>query len=317
MTSVASGYSTKSSTSIKSIFTNPGRRKSSSRNSSVDHEDIANEAYSQNTKQKRKKSKKNVKKKRVKSYDNGVDEKDEEEINITISAKTKTKKKKDSKWRAQSMSTSPNPPSSSLSSLSKTAAIKERKKREKKRTLKKQKIDEDKDYLDMDLEEMVSSSSSSSDIENDDFLLLSDENADYDATTAEYALDHNGQFVEHNVGTNNLRDYVELKLVKYPGTGELYLIVTKFDEKTEAMEVFRCDFAKCTNIEKNEIEEDFSIFFENITLAFRADNYEKANQSLITLRQFFDQHSTNLQPELPPPPDTFVTDQMNLFFGGF
>merc|ERR1712244_99874 len=111
-----------------------------------------------------------------------------------------------------------------------------------------------------DLDEMISSSSSSSD-ENDDFLLLSDENIDYDATT-EYALDHSGQIIDNtgNGGTNSLSDYVELKLCKYPSTGELFLIITNFDEKKSAMEVFRCDFAECINIEKNQIEEDFSIY---------------------------------------------------------
>merc|ERR1712228_564354 len=120
VTSVASGYSTKSSTSIKSIFGSAERRKSSSRNSSVDHED-ANDTQIKNKKRKKKKTKKN--KKKSKKSD---DEKDDE-INITISAKTKMKKTKDGKWRKHSMSASPNPPSKSLSSLSKTAVIKEKK----------------------------------------------------------------------------------------------------------------------------------------------------------------------------------------------
>eukprot|EP00483_Globobulimina_turgida_P007812 UN07827 len=82
------------------------------------------------------------------------------------------------------------------------------------------------------------------------------------------------------------------------------------------MEIFRCDFAKCLNIEKNQIEEDFSIMFEYITLVFRGDDYEKVMGILINLRVFFEQHCTNLQPELPPPPEQTVTDQMNIFFGG-
>jgi len=297
VTSIASGYSTKSSTSIKSIYS-ISRKKSSS----VD----TNNGEVQDTKRKKKKSKKN-KKKRIKSYETPCDEEDDE-INLTISAKAKMKKRRMYSSKSKSASSSPRTPSVSIT----------KEKKKKKSNI--PKIDENnsKDYLDQDLDELVSSSSSS-DEDEDDFILASDDDGviDNDCHT-DYALDHNGQFVENNQNSTSLNDCVELKLVKYPGTGELFMIVTKFavDEKTEAMELFRCDFAKCMGVERLQIEEDFIIYFENISLVMRADSYEKANTILITLRQFFDQHCSNLQPELPPPPDTSVTDQMSLFFGG-
>jgi len=289
-----------------------------------------------NSNKKKKKKKKKHKKKRNKSTENELDEQQqqlakehEDQINIPIAAVSKKKKKgKKKKLRSLSMNVSKiasENKTASLSNLSKT--IEREKKKKQKKEEKQHKKDsnnkeekkENEDYLDMDLDEMVSSDSSSS--SSDDYLLLSDSDHNNEnngnAANYEYRLDANGKYIEVDKDgiTNNLANYVELKLVKYPGTGELYVVVTKFDDKKDAMEVFRIDFAKCINIEKNEIEQDFSIYFEAIALVFRADDYEKARQILITLRQFFEQHCTNIQPELPPPPESIVTDQMTLFFG--
>merc|ERR1712130_59166 len=101
VTSIASGYSTKSSTSIKSIYS-ISRKKSSS----VD----TNNGEVQDTKRKKKKSKKS-KKKRIKSHETPCDEEDDE-INLTISAKSKIKKRRMDP--SKSSSASPRAPSVSI-----------------------------------------------------------------------------------------------------------------------------------------------------------------------------------------------------------
>eukprot|EP01083_Nonionella_stella_P027369 75354_1 len=161
--------------------------------------------------------------------------------------------------------------------------------KQKKKKKAKHKLD-----LDMDLDELVSDSSNSS-----DSLLLSEET---NHTTDEV---HSIEEVEHEDG-------VQLKIVKYPGTGELYLVMG-----VTAKEIFRIDFVKCSNIEKNQTNTDFTIYFEDTALTFRGDNYEKVMAITIKLRLLLEQHSTNIEPELPPPPAQVVTDQMNIFFGGF
>ena len=188
---------------------------------------------------------------------------------------------------------------------------KERKKTEKKKENKKSKSDElnEEDYYNMDLDELVSSSSSSED--EDTYILLSDSDEQNNQTHQKAQ-----QLFDINSSINSLQYYVSLTLVKYPGTGELFMIITGQDEKKDQIELFRTDFANCINIEKNKIDTDFTIYFENIQIVFRADDYEKTRKILISLRQFFETHSNNIQPELPPPPDTVVTNQMKLFFGG-
>lgn len=200
---------------------------------------------------------------------------------------------------------------------------KEEKKEKKRRASKREKSsterkEEEEDSLDLSFEDLVPSSASSmgTDPEWED----STDSEDGGQSQIRGRLDENGKYIEHGIddgGSNNLRHYVELKVVKYPGTGELFMIITRFDEERDAVEVFRTDFAHCVQIEKCEVEEDFAVCFEGVMIVFRADDYEKARSMLINLRLLFEQHSTNIQPELPPPPPQTVTDQMNLFFGGF
>jgi len=217
----------------------------------------------------------------------------------------------------------------------KSRSIDKKKKKKKGRSLREnlkslnqteRKEEEEEDSLDLSFEDLVPSSASS--MESDPECQWIGSHNTLHSTDSEDGdgpirgrLDENGKYIEHrdaidDGGSNNLRHYVELKVVKYPGTGELFMIITRFDEEQDAVEVFRTDFAHCVQIEKCEVEEDFAICFEGVMIVFRADDYEKARSMLINLRLLFDQHSANIQPELPPPPPQTVTDQMNLFFGG-
>lgn len=350
----SAGGTVTSIASARSDSKSIGRRKSSSRKSSVasrdgdaapglpedNHVGDVNAAPSDN-KNKKRKDKKKKRKKRVKSHESGLDDakerelkedEDPDQVNINIKAMSmsKPKKKKKSK-RKMSMNDKLNSGPASLSNLSKKIekekskkkklkeAEKKKKSEEKKQKIKEQ-MEDDEDMMEMGLEDLVSSDSSSS---SEDFILWKTDEDEVDNnrgpdTIHEYRLDAKGKYVEDTRDgvTNNLANYVELKIVKYPGTGELFMVITKFDDKKDASEVFRTDFVRCLNIEKNQIEEDFTIYFENLTMIFRADDYQRANAILINLRALFEQHCANIQPALPTPPPTTVTDQMGLFLGG-
>ena len=48
----------------------------------------------------------------------------------------------------------------------------------------------------------------------------------------------------------SLARYVELSLIKYPGTHELYLVLNKQDENQDHIEIFRKDFCDCECVTK-------------------------------------------------------------------
>lgn len=274
----------------------------------------------------------------VNEYVNGIGDINDSESTAIQPIDTKKSNKKDRKKREKKRSPRSDPDGAGTiaavskrkkrrtKSLRKKSIKKKDSKKEKKRKSSKsgkrkkstENVEEEEDSLDLRFEDLVPSSASSADSEAE----WADSTDSEDNGQAAGRLDGNGKYIEHNGvadggGSNNLRHYVELKVVKYPGTGELYLIITRFDEERDAMEVFRTDFAHCVQIEKCEVEEDFAVCFESVMIIFRADDYEKARSMLINLRMLLEQHSVNIQPELPPPPEATVTDQMNLFFGGF
>ena len=51
-------------------------------------------------------------------------------------------------------------------------------------------------------------------------------------------------------------------------------------------------------------------------MVFEADNFNKTDNIVQTLRGFLEQHTLNMIPESEPPPDNPVTEQLALFFGG-
>jgi len=104
-------------------------------------------------------------------------------------------------------------------------------------------------------------------------------------------------------------------LIKYAGTHELYLVVNKRDDNDDEIELFRQNFIDCKSIRKTENLGEFRIEFNDITLHFRADDFEQCDKIVITLRQFLEQYWLNTKTETSHTPEHPVTDTLAVFFG--
>jgi len=127
--------------------------------------------------------------------------------------------------------------------------------------------------------------------------------------------DNNDGNDSENSKVNTLSKYAQLVLIKYAGTHELYLVINKQDDNNDQIEIFRQNFIDCQSIMKCENIGEFRVEFDEITLHFRADNFEQCDKIVVTLREFLEQYCFNNKIETPPPPEIPVTDSMAIFFG--